>query len=227
VGKAKRRTVILKLDAVVLAIDSNFEPATLAAFNYRQANVYPLLKKAGFKIERCQGLLARRCYVAPQATQPNVVYITGVGHGTTDGTGDQYTGYQYEVIFKVAQYSPLESRRKIVHFLSCEAAIQLGPDFVHNGCRAFFSYDKPFTGPWLYANMFFDCDSEIDRGFAKGLTAAEVQKRAKARYSQRIAQLRAIGTDAANYAAGVLENNLNALRGPSDGPQWGDKRARL
>ena len=227
VGKGKRRTVVLKLDAVVLAIDSNFDPETLAAFNYRQANVYTLFKKRGFTIERCQGYLARRCYVAPAAQQPNVVYMTGVGHGTTDGTGDRYTGYRCEVLFKIAQYSPAESRGKIVHFLSCEAACRLGPDFVRNGCRAFFSYDVPFTGLFKYADMCFDADSEIDRGFAKGLTAAQVHKLAKARYNQRIAQLRAIGTDAGNWAAGMLENNRNHLRGPSDGPQWGNKWARL
>jgi hypothetical protein len=221
----------LRLPVTVLAIDADGDDqVTEPCCKYRDAHVYPLLKRRGFAIERCQGPAARRCGVAPRAEHRNVVYITGSGHGTQNGHGDRFKGYQDEVIFQAnaGQYSPAEVRGKIVHFLSCETAVQLGPDFVRNGCRAYFGYAAPFSFPALqYAKYFLQCDSEIDRGFADGLTAAQVQKRTLALFDRNIAKLNAMATSNAMYAACQLIYNRTNLRGPSNGTMYGSKRARL
>lgn len=204
----------------MLAIDSNFEPATKAAFDYRQAHVYPYISLLGYSIIRCQGPLARRVYVAPEARKPNVVFMTGVGHGSYD----TYTGDHFEPIFTVGDYSPEESNGKIVHFLSCQTAARLGPDFVAHGCRAYFGYDENFTFMLDVADVFFECDSEIDRAIAEGLRAMEVYRRTRALYDRRIADFRSSGK---LREAAALEFDRDHLRSPVDGHQWGDGNTHL
>lgn len=216
----RRRKHVVEMDVVVVAIDSNYEPVTKAAFDYRQQYVYPYLEEKGFTIVRYQGPLARRYYVAPEARKPNVDYLTGVGHGSYD----TYTGDYYDPIFSIGNYSQEESQRKIVHFLSCQTARSLGSDFVAHGCRAYFGYDENFTFYMPYANIFFECDSEIDRAFADGLTAGKVYDRVKALYDQRIAELRAAGK---LYVAATLEFDRDHLHAPSSGTRWGDCEAKL
>ena len=221
---AKRRqrsaTVQLGLDVVVLGIDVDFEPVTLAGFTYRQTNVYPYLEDKGFTVERRTGSQARRAYVVGAASQPGVRYITGIGHGSYT----TFTGDQYDPVFAVGNYNPTESQGKIAHLLSCETARDLGPDFVAHGCRAYFGYDEDFSFQLDTANIFFECDSEIDRAFADGLTAGEVYARTRALFDQRISELRAQGS---NYKAATLEFDRDHLRSPNDGPQWGDPSATL
>jgi hypothetical protein len=221
--KRKRRhsrAVSLDLDLIVLAVDSNFEFVTNLAFEYRQKNVYPFLEKKGFKLQRCQGPLARRIYVAPEARKAGVEYITGVGHGGYD----TYTGDFHDPVFSVGNYSPEESQGKIVHFISCETARDLGPDFVSHGCRAYFGYDENFSFQPDDADIFFECDSEIDRSFAQGLTAGQASDRARALFDKHIAAFRAAGKE---FKAATLEFNRDHLRSPSSGAQWGDANARL
>src|SRR5437868_1367924 len=112
----------LTVAVTVLGIDSNFEPATLAAYQYREKHVYPHFVGKGYAVDKCQGVMAKRTYVAPKAQQPGVVYLTGVGHGSYT----TYTGHYYDPIFEVGNYSAAEPKGKIVHFLSCETARDLG-----------------------------------------------------------------------------------------------------
>ncbi len=205
---------------LVVAIDADFEPITRAAFTYRQKNVYPYLERKGWQLLRCQEALARRSYVASAAVTPGVGYITGLGHGKYD----RFMGQYYEAIFSIGGYSPNESKSKIVHLLSCEAARDLGPDFVKNGCVAFFGYDEDFSFQMDEADSFFNCDSEIDRGFADGLAAAAVYARAVAAFNAKIAELRAKGSD---YKAAQLEYDRDHLRSPTSDVKWGDPRAKL
>jgi hypothetical protein len=214
------RVVSLEVDLMVLAADADFEIVTQTGFNYRQDNVYPYFEKKGFSIKRCQGSLARRLYVAPEARKANTVYITGVGHGAYDS----YTGDFYDPIFAVGNYSPEESQGKIVHFISCETARDLGPDFVAHGCRAYFGYDENFTFLLDIADIFFECDSEIDHAFADGLNAGQVYNRVVALFNKHIATLQAQGED---YKAATLEFDRDHLRAPSSGAQWGDTDATL
>lgn len=218
--KTHSRAVSLDVELVVLAVDSNFEFVTQLGFEYRDKNVYPFLEQKGFRIQRCQGALARRLYVAPEARKPGVDYITGVGHGSYDS----YTGDFYDSIFSVGNYSQEESQGKIVHFISCETARDLGPDFVLHGCRAYFGYDENFSFQPDDADIFFECDSEVDRGFAQGLTAGQVYDRVIALFNKHIAAFRAAGQE---FKAGTLEFDRDHLRAPSSGPQWGDVNARL
>lgn len=221
--KSPPQTVTVNMQAVVLAIDANFEPVVKAPFDYREKNVYPYFEQKGFTVVRRQGPSARRAEVAPQARKPNVVYLTGVGHGFRNS----YTGDNMTPIFSKNHFSPEESRGKIVHFLSCETAAGLGPSFVTNGCRAYFGYSDNFTYPPSLAEVFFECDSEIDRAFADGLTADEVFKNVMARFQQHIDRLKSTGDGGDLFNAAVLEVDLRLLRAPSTGSDYGDPQAKL
>ncbi len=207
----------------IVGVDSNWEPATLAACQYRENHVYPHLAGKGYSIDKCQGPMAKRIYTAPKTRQPGVVYITGVGHGAYT----TFTGHYYDMVFEVGNYSTSEPGGKIVHFLSCETAANLGPDFVKNGCLAFFGYDEDFVFTMADRDIFFECDSEIDLAFADGLTAAEVYDRVGKLFAKRVADFRVQGkyTEAA-----TLESDLDCLRCPSSPPgaiDWGSDLARL
>jgi hypothetical protein len=221
--KPPSKTANLTIDAVVLAIDANFDPVTRAPFEYREKNVYPYFEKKGFTVIRRQGASARRAKVAPQARKRNVVYLTGVGHGFPDS----YTGDHLDPIFSKGHFRREESEGKIVHFLSCETATGLGPHFVTNGCRAYFGYSDEFTYPPILAEVFFECDSEIDRGFADGLTAGQVFKKVLARFQQHIHRLKSTGDGGDLFNASVLEVDLRLLRAPSTGGEYGDLNAKL
>ena len=146
-----------------------------------------------------------------------------MGHGSYT----TYTGHYYDPIIQVGNYSAAEAKGKIVHFLSCETARDLGPDFVKNGCLAYFGYDEDFVFTTAEQDVFFECDSEIDRAFADDLTAAQVYDRVKALFVQRAADLRAQGKQT---AAATLESDLDILRRPTSPPApnaWGDPKAKL
>lgn len=83
----------------ILAIDSSYDEITHASYVYRNRHIYPYLESRGFKIVRCQGQSARRTHVEPEVCQEDIVYITGVGHGT-DTT---YMGEHYAPIFDVGK----------------------------------------------------------------------------------------------------------------------------
>jgi hypothetical protein len=216
----RRRQRTINLEVTVIAVDSNFEPFTKAAFEYRQKHVYPYLEAKGFNVVRFQGSLARRYYAAPEARKPSVDYLTGVGHGTYDA----FTGDYYDPIFNIGNYSQEEVRGKIIHLLSCQTARALGPDFVRQGCLAFFGYDENFIYYQDEAEVFFECDSEIDLAFADGLNAEQVYKRVTTKYNKCITEMRAAGK---LYTAAMLEFDRDHLRTPSSSQMWGDREARL
>ena len=168
----------------------------------------------------CQGSLDRRVYVAPEATQPNVVFLTGVGHGVAD----TYTGDMYDPILSVGAYDPAEVAGKVIHFLSCDTALTLGPDVVANGCRAFFGYDTVLIYPPEEEATVLECDSEIDRAFADGLTAQQVYQRVRDLFDKRIGERQGAG---AWYAASALATIRDHLRAPSVGAQWGSPGATI
>ena len=197
----------LAVPVTILGIDSNYEPATLAAYQYREKHVYLYIMSKGYAVDKCQGPMAKRIYVAPKAQQPGIAYLTGVGHGSCTA----YTGHYYDPIFQVGNYSAAEANGRIAHFLSCETARDLGPDFVRNGCLAYFGYDEDFVFTTADQDIFFECDSEIDRAFADGLTAAQVYDRVKALFVQRAADFRAQGKQT---EAATLESDLDCMRVP-------------
>lgn len=219
-SKPRVRSISLEVPETVLAIDSNYEPATKAAFDYREKHVYPQLSAAGFAVSKLQGPLARRAYAANAAKVPGTVYITGVGHGSYD----TYTGHWYDPVFRIGNYDAHESTGKIVHLLSCQTGRDLGPDFVRNGCLAYFGYDEDFVFDVKNTDVFFECDSEIDLAFAAGLTAAQVYDRVIALFNDHILAAENAGQ---LYTASLLEEDRDRLRAPASGAAWGQGTARL
>ena len=69
---ARTKRLSLVLNVTVLGVDSNYEPVTLVAFQYREKYVYPYLQAKGFTVKKFQGPLARRHYVAPEARKSEV-----------------------------------------------------------------------------------------------------------------------------------------------------------
>lgn len=204
----------------ILAIDSSYDQITQASYTYRNRHVYPYLEAKGFELVRCQGQSARRNYVEPEACQEDIVYITGVGHGTAT----TYMGEFCNPIFDIDKYKPKEPDGKVIHFFTCQTAAKLGPNLVNYGCLAYFGYDEDFIVLMYVSDAFFDCDSEIDRAFADGLTAEEVYKRVVAYYNQKIYELKEGGHYDADAA---LEHNRDHLSAPSINPKWGNRKAKL
>ena len=93
----------------ILAIDSSYDQITKASYDYRNRHVYPYLEARGFEIIRCQGKSARRIYVESEICQKDIVYITGVGHGT-DTT---YMGEHCNPIFDIRNYQSEELRNQL------------------------------------------------------------------------------------------------------------------
>lgn len=127
-------------------------------------------------------------------------------------------------IFDIGNYQPEEPNGKVVHFFACQTAAELGTDFVNNGCLAYFGYDVDVIVPMHISDAFFDCDSEIDRAFADGLTAEEVYDRVIVHYNQKIRELEDGGHDDAAAALGYYRDHLCA---PSVNAKWGDRKARI
>ena len=216
----KRQHIESETALKILAIDSSYDEITQASYVYRNRHVYPYLESKGFEVVRCQGKSARRVYVQPEACRDDIVYITGVGHGV-------YTTYMGEYcnpIFEIGKYQAKELNNKVAHFFACQTAAELGTDFVNNGCLAYFGYDEDFIVLMHVSDAFFDCDSEIDRAFADGLTAEEVYDRVIAHYNQKIRELEDGGHD---DVAAALEYNRDHLRAPSVNAKWGDRKARI
>lgn len=204
----------------ILAIDSSYDGITKASYVYRNRHVYPYLESKGFEIVRCQDKLARRVYVQPEASREDIVYMTGVGHGVYT----TYMGEYCDPIFHIGNYQAKELDNKAAHFFACQTAAELGTDFVNNGCLAYFGYNEDFIVLMHISDAFFDCDSEIDRAFADGLTAEEVYDRVIAYYNQKIRELEEGGHD---DAAAALTYNRNHLCAPSVDAKWGDRKARI
>lgn len=210
----------MRLDLKILAIDSNYDAVTKDSCVYRNKHVYPYLKSKGFEIVRCQDQSARRSHVKSKIFQENIVYITGVVHGT-DTT---YMGQHCKPIFDIDKYQPEELENKIVHFFACQTASKLGPDFVNNGCLAYFGYNEDFIVLRHISDVFFDCDSEIDRAFADGLTAEQVYDRVIGYYNRKICELEKGGY---HIEASYLEHNRDHLCATSVDAKWGDRKAGL
>lgn len=225
----------LKFSISVLAIDSNHDTITELAHKYRQNHVYPYLELKGLLIERCQGKLARRSYVISTLNNLNIEYITGVGHGSKN----TFTGDQLTPIFSIGQYNSKEVTDKIIHLLACQTAQELGIDFITSGCFAFFGYDDDFIIELEMADVFFECDSEIDLAIADGVISEEVFQRTKKLYETRIQEysdkyIDALLNDEDQKIIDTLENtfsflekNLNHLCCPSIDKRWGDSQFHL
>ena len=196
-----------------LAIEANFDRITKAAFKYRRKHVYRLLKKKGVRVVLLCGKEAVRRFVSAKATQTNIDYIIGVGHGR----GSSFRGYRNQPVFRIGGYEMEEVRGKVVHLLSCFTASNLGVDFLSHGCRAFFGYQEEFAVPASnqkemdeLAEPFFGSDAEIDLAFAEGIPLDEVLARVRRKFDENISKLSAQGK---RESAAALESNRDLLIG--------------
>lgn len=205
--------------AEIVAIDADHDTVTNAGYLHRRQYVYPYLRSKQLQV---QVVRAERALVEAAVVKAEVEYVTGEGHGLTD----VFYGDNRQAVFAVGSYQPGAVKNKIVHFLSCQTADSLGPDFVQNKCSAYFGYDTDFVFPLdePHLTTFLECDSEIDRGFADGLTADKVDRRARDAFTAHAKKLRAANQ---HYQAAILEFNRDHLCSPATGLQWGNPAARL
>ena len=194
-----------------LAIEANFDGITQAAFKYRSEHVYPYLESQGISVSMLSGENAVRQLVIAAATRPEVRYLCGVGHGKENA----FCGFENERIFRSGQYGAEEVRGKVVHLLSCFTAADLGGDFIHNGCRAFFGYKEEFAVPFEelseldeLAESFFGSDAEIDLAFADGIPVEQIKERVLQKFDENIARLYRQGK---RETSAVLESNRDML----------------
>jgi hypothetical protein len=204
----------------IVGVDANHDSVTAAVSSHRTTRVYPHFVQQGYEVTRFMGPEAERTLVAAAAAQPDVVYLTGVGHGTFD----QFGGHDDVPVFQIGRYAAAEVSAKIVHFIACLTARGLGPDFVTNGTLAYFGYDDNFAFDNKSRVPCLDCDSEIDRGFADGLTADDVFHRA---YDAFTAQIQLAREHGKLLVAAMLENNRDHLCAPTVDPRFGDLEARI
>jgi hypothetical protein len=208
---------------IALAIDPRYDVVTAATHRYRTKVLYSYIrkKKKNIRLRKCVRTQASRQHVEVAVQKPGVGYVTGGGHGSSEA----YRGQGDIAVFEVGYYEPKEVKGKIVHFLSCRTGRGLGPDFVRNGCRAFFGYDGDFAFHPDESEPFLKCDCEIDKAFADGLSAARVYRRVMKLYDKEIKKMRAAGKC---YKAATLTANRDMLCCPSSGGRkWGSRRARL
>lgn len=197
---------------VILMIEANDDGDTRPPCAYRMKNVRSRLDRGAFKVKSLRGRNATRKRVVAELVknEQEVVYLTGSGHGNANA----FRGYEAKFIFQVGSYKGEESRARGAHFLSCDTALQLGPDFVHNHCKAYFGYSVPFVWDERNADPFFRCDSEIDLALAGGARAGEALVRARARFDEEIRKQNL--TLGRTGSAGILQSLRDHLCGPSD-----------
>jgi hypothetical protein len=140
------------------------------------------------------------------------------------GLARSFLGHEGESLFEVGQYEANEVVGTIVHFLACETARELGPDFVRNGCRAFFGHDAIFSYLPQWAATFAECDAAIDLALSSGASAAEAFRQAIERFNDHIHTFQLLGSE---YTAAILEVNRDLLRSPSTNICYGDPNATL
>jgi hypothetical protein len=208
------------LNAIAVGLEANFDCQTRLAYKYRSDNVYAPLLKSGLKLQVIAGSDDMKKVIGSAFKISNSNYITGCGHGGSDA----YYGYKNDLIFAVKSYDRRNVQDKIIHFLSCRNAQELGPDLVSSGCSAFFGYNNDFVFHVKYADIFFECDAQIDLGFAAGLMAEEVHNKVIATFDKYIQQFR---DNNQSYEAAALAYNKRILRSPVLDSNLGCKNARL
>jgi hypothetical protein len=204
----------------VVGIDSTFEDEVAICEAHRAAEVYPHFATNGHPLVRLVGAEATRPRLRTALQAADVRLLTGSGHGEAD----VFTGDGRRAVLRIGSYQPAEVAGRIVHLLACSSAASLGADLVSNGCRAFFGYNTEFAFPADAADIFLECDSEIDRALAEGETAAEGYARAFDAFTDRAAVLEQAGQIFLAALAVTLRDSLCA---PSVDRRWGDPDARL
>ena len=210
------------MPGTVLAIEATDQPEFTTAWQYRNG-VITLLNQKGYLVTVEDGTNAVCEVVAPIAADPaqTVMFISGVGHGTPNS----FLGFARQSVFQINQYDPDVVENKIIHLTSCDTGDALGPNFVENGCIAFFGYNTLVS--WnddTTAAGWFECDAAIDMALAKGGSAADAHDAAMKAFSDKINALRN-----ANNGAGAdcLQAISSCLCSPVIDSKYGRVDAKL
>ena len=188
----------------VLRIDRTSDVLTQTAYDYRSGNVYPKFLEKGFVlIPDLPGTIATRDAVEQRDKDSGIVFITAACHGDTN----KLLGDFNDNLFPIGGYAPEEVKGRIVHFLACATAAELGRDFINKGCRAFIGYDTIFEYDRAWANVFFRCDAQIDLALAEGKRVAEAIALAKEQFDA------AIGDPANQSIVQALKERRDSLVG--------------
>jgi hypothetical protein len=204
----------------IIGVDSTFEDEVAICEAHRASEVYPHFEAEGHPLARLVGTAATRARVKAALGAPDVRLLTGSGHGESD----RFTGDERRPVLRVGAYEPSEVAGRIVHLLACSAAAPLGEDLVAKGCVAFFGYATEFAFPADTADLFLECDSEIDRALAEGETAETAYERAFDAFTDRAVALDAAGQ---TFLAALALTLRDSLCAPSVDAKWGDPEARL
>jgi hypothetical protein len=199
----------------IVELESNYEEATFYGYNFRvKKYVYPYFLQKNLNVLILFENDATREKFAPYCLLPDVEYISAFGHGNVN----LITGQDHDILWKVGSYDPKEAKDKIIHLMSCLTAEKLGQDLVDKGARAYFGYHEEFTflhsssvqDPLQdpYADVFFQCDSQVDRLIADGMPAAKVYSNTQELYSQKIDAFLATESDVAK----CLLHDLNCFK---------------
>ena len=208
----------------IVEAESNYEGVTYIGYKFRVGKyVYPYFQQTDYNILTLFGNDATRDKFAAYCMLPDVVFISGFGHGYDN----LFTGQNGEILWKVDSYDPTEVAGKIIHLMSCLTAKELGPDLVYEGARAYFGYEEEFvfmhiptiTDPLQdsIADVFFECCSNVDRLVVDRLQAGQVYDATKELFRQKYEYFLETDSDVAM----TLLHDLNCFR------MFGDQGACL
>ena len=187
-----QRCIRLRVRNRVLFCENTTDGVTTPIANWRIENVHAAFTKRGFTVVPLTGTDDVRVNFVPAAKHSLTVYIGGVGHGSYNC----YTGHWHNRILEVGRYDPAEVKNKVLHFLSCQTARNLGPDTVAKGARAYAGYDENFNFVWDDSStpvneflLFVKSDATFDLQMAAGATAGKAFDATKQAFNAAIAQV--------------------------------------
>ena len=190
--KPIKKCIRLRLKNRALFCENTTDGVTTPIANWRIANVHPEFKKRGFTVVALTGTEDVRANFVPSAKNMLTTYIGGVGHGNYD----LYTGHWGDHILEIGHYDSAEVKHKVLHFLSCRTARDLGPDAVISGAEAYVGYDENFTFVWDDSTtpvneflLFIQSDATFDLNMAAGVNAGQAFKATKQAFNAAIAQV--------------------------------------
>lgn len=120
---------------VTLAL-ADFDLPTRSASGFLLRWIVP---RAGLEPATLYAILAKRTPFRLSAPQSDI--IIGAGHGGRD----VFTGQNEAILLEVGKYDPKEVEGKIIKLLSCQTAVELGPDMIKNGAEAFLGYMEDYV----------------------------------------------------------------------------------
>jgi hypothetical protein len=179
----------------VVGVEANgSDQATMEAYKWREANVYPYYASKGFKVVLISQSSKAKLEAALSANA--VTHITGCGHGNTG----IYTGYNQATVLSSSDTTLLKKLAGMqIHLLSCLTAQQLGPDMIANGAAGYAGYYPSFYFTWKSTARFFDADAELDRALAEGVTPVKAFQRAIDKFNAILAILQQEEPSAVQY----------------------------